>query len=892
MAPQHTQALTSPQLLMMQQQSQNMSNALNLTQQTQPPFIGNNQQYLNKQQNQQYQTRHQSYLSSEMTTFQQQQQQPTMNQFLTSPITPLTPNQQQLQIFLSRQRVLQQQQQTNTIMTNSPISMDFNRSLTPTANDKSNANQHTNIGQLDMPITEASPELTAQFKSQLEDLLRRQQLQAVSCSPANRLHLKHFHQRQIQQLQQMHSLFVHQHQQQQQQQQQQTNPFIQRQTVMNNIQHRQQTSNPISGQQRIQATNMVRQLDENIRTNRAHSQALGNLTALEKKTICETVMQMRPLYEKIGHLLPIFLALTSNIEATRRLIIMKYMFEDQLNALPQNVYLITLERLRHLREQFNSVFVWIQNTVNGNSEQFSQSQPRQPQRQHINHQSPSILHTDTSPNTTPPSPSMQHSSNSPFIKRENADLNLPPSKKQRTTTDQTTQQQRQWNSATDPTSVYWSQPENFCASIPDCARAVAKTDSPSSIVNIAPTSTESVSDAAQQRPGTMTIPNDPQSQMVYQLALSSGIPANIVAILPAHALKCTWLLYQGSLNKIKLADDQKAQIHRMLDGYIKQAKEQLGGKDHISRQSDTSWSEASNFLKMDQQQLCTIDLTLSPLSISTPNHSNCALENTSAETTLSQDFQQKTKSEMTYGSTLSSLATVSETTPASVVKSSTSNTSAEPSKTIQPAIATTVSDYLRPDVGSEDNTTNTDTLNDITTVMTNPAPSTETSRTPFFEMDDFIIEGNNNNNNNNNTDMTTTNTGESYNNDNTADTNASTVFFSESPSSIICSARKEGFKDEPFSINELDTKSLSSTFNNKNNNNSLLADQSSNSSSLSSTSLLSNELNEELVKNTWYQLGMDKDSLGISETVSGLDFDSVGFISYDSGNRLSHPPLF
>ncbi|ORZ10704.1 hypothetical protein BCR42DRAFT_421845 [Absidia repens] len=719
MAPQPTQASISPQLQMVQQQSQNTSNALSHTQQIQSSCIRNNQQYLNKQQN-------------------QQQQQPTMNQSLTSPITSMMQQQQkqqqqlqlQLQIFLAQQRLLQQRQQ----------------------------------------------------------------------------------------------------QQQQQQQQQSSQSTTTIQPVMNNIQQRQQTSNLISAQQRIQATIIVRQLDENIRTNRAR-----------KKTICETVMQMRPLYEKIGHLLPIFLALTSNCEATRRLIIMKYIFEDQLNALPQNVYLITLERLRQIREQFSAVFAWIRNTVNGDSLKSPQSQPQQPLRQQTNHQLPPISHTETSTNTTTPSPSMPHSSNSSFIKREITDLNFPPSKKQRAMTDQPTQQQRESNSATDPALAYCSQPENVWPSIPDCARAVAKTDSPSIDAKIGPTSTESIFDAAQQRLRTVTMPNDSQSQMFYLAALSSKIPANIVAMLPAQALKCSWLLSQDSLNKIKLADPQKARLHRILDGFITQAKERLTGKDHISQQSDAFSSDTSNILKIDQQQLHTTDSALSPLSTSTANNLNFAMGNSPSETTSSQDFQQKMKWETICSSTLSSPATVTETTSVSAFKSSTTNASAEPPITVQPAIITTspTSDYLRPGAGSEDNATNADTLNN----MTNTTPSTETSRAPVFVMDDFNIGCNNNR--------------ESYSNNN------NNIDISGSHSSIIDCALKEGFKGE----------TLSSAFNN----NSLLADQSNNSSSLFSTSPSSSEMNEELVKNNWQQLG-------ISENV-------VGFISYDSGNRLSHPPL-
>lgn len=83
-------------------------------------------------------------------------------------------------------------------------------------------------------------------------------------------------------------------------------------------------------------------------------------------------MLMKSMYDKIDNLLPVFLAMTNNVEATRRLILMKYMFEDQLSALPQNRFIISLENLHKLKEQFNGYFNWVRNAVGQQQQQQQQ----------------------------------------------------------------------------------------------------------------------------------------------------------------------------------------------------------------------------------------------------------------------------------------------------------------------------------------------------------------------------------------------------------------------------------------------------------------------------------------------------------------------------------------
>lgn len=71
------------------------------------------------------------------------------------------------------------------------------------------------------------------------------------------------------------------------------------------------------------------------------------------------------MYQRVDQLLPVFLALTNNHEATKRLILMKYLFQDQLDALPQGVFVMTSENMRKLKEQFSRYFVWVKNQIIG-----------------------------------------------------------------------------------------------------------------------------------------------------------------------------------------------------------------------------------------------------------------------------------------------------------------------------------------------------------------------------------------------------------------------------------------------------------------------------------------------------------------------------------------------
>ncbi|ORE06126.1 hypothetical protein BCV72DRAFT_127959 [Rhizopus microsporus var. microsporus] len=128
---------------------------------------------------------------------------------------------------------------------------------------------------------------------------------------------------------------------------------------------------------------IVKQLDETVRKTKAVTGAfIENLSGQDKAVIREQIQQMKAMYDKLDHLLPIFLSRTGNYEATRRIILMKHMLEDQVNLLPQDKYIINLDNVYKLRDQLNGYFTWIRNTMGMGHPLQMQQQQQQQQQQH------------------------------------------------------------------------------------------------------------------------------------------------------------------------------------------------------------------------------------------------------------------------------------------------------------------------------------------------------------------------------------------------------------------------------------------------------------------------------------------------------------------------------
>ncbi|KAI7851273.1 hypothetical protein BDC45DRAFT_516163 [Circinella umbellata] len=83
----------------------------------------------------------------------------------------------------------------------------------------------------------------------------------------------------------------------------------------------------------------------------------------EKVKFYELIKSSKPLYERLHELIPIFLCITQNKAATERLIILKHMFHDQVEFLKLNKYIMTLEQLYRLKQQFIGYFAYVRNVV-------------------------------------------------------------------------------------------------------------------------------------------------------------------------------------------------------------------------------------------------------------------------------------------------------------------------------------------------------------------------------------------------------------------------------------------------------------------------------------------------------------------------------------------------
>ncbi|KAF9281376.1 hypothetical protein BGZ68_006666 [Mortierella alpina] len=81
---------------------------------------------------------------------------------------------------------------------------------------------------------------------------------------------------------------------------------------------------------------------------------------MQRQAIKEQVDQMMPMYLNLDQLTIAFYALSNNRDATVRLIFMKCMFQDQLDALKLEQYTITPENLSKLEERWQHYSLWVE----------------------------------------------------------------------------------------------------------------------------------------------------------------------------------------------------------------------------------------------------------------------------------------------------------------------------------------------------------------------------------------------------------------------------------------------------------------------------------------------------------------------------------------------------
>lgn len=310
--------------------------------------------------------------------------------------------------------------------------------------------------------------------------------------------------------------------------------------------------------------------------------------------------------ERLDQLLPIFLAVTANGEATKRLILMKHMFQDQLEMLPQNKYVISLEHMQKLREHFTRYFTWIKNAMGSASQQQGAANAANATMN---------ANIGNIGATTPVSPQLQ--SQNQGAQAQNASRNMPNGAKLHPTQNAVTglqqlqqqqpvpgqqpvQQQQQLPGATPVAAVHSGlgmKHANIDLKLPAPKRqkgvespvttsqpqpqqqspsATATQASPAATVATASPQSDQVDAATQPDAGNANRPAN--TQLIIQAAIAAGYSPQVVVRLPQKALQANWLLQKAAQGKAPITAAQQQQIQQMLNGMVEQVKQQLASE--------------------------------------------------------------------------------------------------------------------------------------------------------------------------------------------------------------------------------------------------------------------------------------------------------------------------
>ncbi|KAF9189602.1 hypothetical protein BGZ51_009421 [Haplosporangium sp. Z 767] len=125
------------------------------------------------------------------------------------------------------------------------------------------------------------------------------------------------------------------------------------------------TRAPITAAARAAAAAAIQAMVERVQSQRIPPQILTDLTPEQKQTVKSQMQQMLPMLSKLDQLIPVFFSMTGNRDATLRLIMMKFVLQDQLESLKHEQYSIIPENLVKLRERLQHYFIWVKNEVNG-----------------------------------------------------------------------------------------------------------------------------------------------------------------------------------------------------------------------------------------------------------------------------------------------------------------------------------------------------------------------------------------------------------------------------------------------------------------------------------------------------------------------------------------------
>jgi Mediator complex subunit 15 len=308
--------------------------------------------------------------------------------------------------------------------------------------------------------------------------------------------------------------------------------------------------------------------------------------------------------EKLDQLLPIFLAMTANGEATKRLILMKHMFQDQLNVLPQNKFLISLDHMQKLKDHFTKYFTWIRNAMSGASQQqaaddgaganvnaaaagnLASASPVSPQQtaqnqgaaaQNANRNMPNaakllpnqtaaagmqqiqqqqIANAQQSAQQQPQMPNAAAMQSGLGLKHGNIDLKLPASKRQK--------------GADSPATSSQAQPQQ------QASPAAKLQASPTAAPGVTAAQGEQLDTTAQGDTANGGRPAN--TQVIIQAAIAAGYPPQVVVKLPQKALQANWVLQKAAQGKANIKPQQQQQIQAMLNDMVNQVKQQIANE--------------------------------------------------------------------------------------------------------------------------------------------------------------------------------------------------------------------------------------------------------------------------------------------------------------------------
>ncbi|EMR10475.1 hypothetical protein PNEG_01188 [Pneumocystis murina B123] len=113
----------------------------------------------------------------------------------------------------------------------------------------------------------------------------------------------------------------------------------------------------------IQMNVRLRQIQNEVERNGVKNIPLNDLTHIQKQQVCELIAEMSQMYHRIDMLLPLFMILSWNESAIIQLLRMKLIYKNQLDVLPQGIYLCYPSQLIKIKKMISEYFKFVKISV-------------------------------------------------------------------------------------------------------------------------------------------------------------------------------------------------------------------------------------------------------------------------------------------------------------------------------------------------------------------------------------------------------------------------------------------------------------------------------------------------------------------------------------------------